>query len=236
METSPGANLEKDKDNMEKIHELLKRLSESTALAPEDRQILADFDLDAAINKASSTARKKAESEAARLKAALETAKLEADEARRGSEAGEASLKAQIDKLTRSFNALKAEADEAKARAEALRRESAIVSFAEKHGVKAPQGVSGDAVLKLYKLALADVDVDDADAMGEATKAFKEANPALIAAAGKAAPAAGSPVRSGAPSANPFARDSWNVTRQVQMMASSPAQAQALAAEAGIKL
>jgi hypothetical protein len=82
------------------------------------------------------------------------------------------------------------------------------------------------------------VDVNDADALKGALEAFKSANPAMIADLGKRGVGiVGQPnVGPSGVTANPFKKESFNLTEQMRLLTANPAEAQRLATEAGIKV
>ncbi len=79
---------------------------------------------------------------------------------------------------------------------------------------------------------MAEVDLDDGDAVKAAFDGFRSANAGLIAAATVGGSGQKGNPGAHASAANPFSKRSWNVTEQIKMRIEDPAKADSLRAAA----
>ncbi len=225
------------------IKELLAKLLKGETLTAEEKAFVEQYDPQKEIDTASAAARRKAEKEAKEalskleaqnatvkeLSEKLEAAEKAANDAKGGSTAEIAKMQKQIARLE-AVNAANEQKLKANARMDAIR---AAVKAA---GISAAQGISPDALERLIDLSVGDTDVSDADAMKAVLDQFKADNPSMIAAAVKG----GSGVK-GDPNtskftgiANPWKADSFNLTKQIEIMNAEPNTAKTMMAEAGV--
>lgn len=225
------------------IKDIIAKLLKGEALTDAEKAFAEQFDLQKEIDTASAAARRKAEKEAKdakdkleaqnatvkELNDKLEAAQKAADEANGGNSAELAKMQKQIAKLE-AINAANEQKLKATARMDAIR---AAVKTA---GISAAQGISPDALERLIDLSVGDTDVNDADAMKAVLDQFKADNPSMIAAAVKG----GSGLK-GDPNAskftgiaNPWKADSFNLTKQIEIMNAEPNIAKTMMAEAGV--
>lgn len=222
------------------IADIIAKLQKGEALTQEETQFFAAFDYSKAINDASASARRKAEKEAGEAKARADELQKAIDELQAGNATKGAEKDSEIAKLTKtvellrqSQEATRKELEESKAAKAKMERESAIAEFAKANGIKAAANVSEKGVSDLFRLAVGDADVADADAMRVICEQFKKDNAGLIAVEGVKVPSSGKPNPAPSVENNPFAKETWNATEQVKLAISNPQKAEALAKQAG---
>lgn len=219
------------------IKDILAKVAKGENLTDEEKAFLGGYDPQAEIDKASAAARRKAEKERDDFKAKAEKNAADlaaAIEAQKNPQKDDqlAKLAKEVEKLTKK-NA------EAEAKLKATARMDAIRAAAKANGAVAAEGISAEIFDMLLDRAVGEVDVGDEDALKGALEAFKSANPAMIAdlgkqgVGGKGRPAGGAGVTGGA---NPWKEGSVNLTEQMRLLNTNPAEAQRLAAEAGVAL
>ena len=219
------------------IKEILAKVAKGETLTDEEKAFLGGYDPQADIDKASAAARRKAEKERddALAKAAKAAEDLEAAQTALNNPQKDdqlAKLAKEVEKLTKK-NA------EAEAKLKATARMEAIRAAAKANGAVAAEGISAEIFDMLLDRAVGEVDVGDADALKGALEAFKSANPAMIAdlgkggVGGKGRPAGGAGATGGV---NPWKEGSVNLTEQMRLLNTNPAEAQRLAGEAGVTL
>lgn len=217
------------------IQEIIKKLLAGTALTDDEKSFAEGFDLQALTDKASASARRKAEGESATKLKRIEELEQELEAMKsKGATSDDdlAKLRKEVEKLTKA----KAESD---AKVAAQVRKEAIAAAAKENGITMAEGVSAKAFEQLLNLAVGDTKLDDADGIKAAMEAFKRDNPAMIADAGHAGVGGkGSPSGGGASSfiGNPFKKGAENLTEQMRLMRENPAEAKRLAAAEGINL
>lgn len=225
------------------IKELLAKLLKGETLTAEEKAFVEQYDPQKEIDTASAAARRKAEKEAKEardkldaqnatvkeLTEKLEAAEKAADDAKGGNSAELAKMQKQIAKLE-AVNAANEQKLKANARMDAIR---AAVKTA---GITAAKGISPDALERLIDLSVGDTDVSDADALKAVLDQFKADNPSMIAAEVKG----GSNIK-GDPNAskftgiaNPWKADSFNLTKQIEILNAEPNTAKTMMAEAGV--
>ncbi len=223
------------------IADIIAKLQKGEALTQEETQFFAAFDYSKAINDASASARRKAEKETADAKTQLASLQATIDELKAGSASTGAEKDSEIAKLTKTVELLRQaqeatrkELEESKAAKAKMERESAIAEFAKANGIRAAANVSEKGVADLFRLAVGDMDVSDADAMRALADKFKKDNAGLIAVDGVRVPASGKPNTDPPTATNPFAKETWNATEQVKLSIANPQKAEALARQAGV--
>ena len=225
------------------IKDILAKLLKGETLTAEEKAYAEQFDQQKEIDTASAAARRKAEKEAKDLQSKLDaqnatvkelTEKLEAAEkaandAKGGNSAEIAKMQKQIAKLE-AINAENEKTLKANARTEAIR------TAVKAAGLTAAEGISSAAFDKLIDLAVGDTDTSDADAMKAVIEQFKTDNPSMIAAATKqGATVKGDAGKSAfAGVANPWKKDSFNLTKQIEIATKEPQLAATMKAEAGV--
>ena len=219
------------------IKEILAKVAKGESLTDEEKSFLGAYDPQADIDKASAAARRKAEKE-------RDDALAKAAKAAEDLEAAQTALKNpqkddQLAKLAKEVEKLTKKNAEAEAKLKATARMEAIRAAAKANGAVAAEGISAEIFDMLLDRAVGDVDTGDADALKGALEAFKSANPAMIAdlgkggVGGKGRPAGGAGATGGV---NPWKEGSVNLTEQMRLLNTNPAEAQRLAGEAGVTL
>ena len=219
------------------IKEILAKVAKGEDLTDGEKAFLGGYDPQADIDKASAAARRKAERE-------RDDALAKAAKAAEDLEAAQAALRNpqkddQLAKLAKEVEKLTKRNAEAEAKLKATARMEAIRAAAKANGAVAAEGISAETFDMLLDRAVGEVDVGDADALKGALEAFKSANPAMIADLGrggvgsKGRPSGGAGATGGA---NPWKEGGVNLTEQMRLLNTNPAEAQRLAAEAGVTL
>ena len=144
--------------------------------------------------------------------------------------------KTEFSKLLKKVEALEKKNAENEAKIAANERMDVIVELAKANGILPAKGISGSSLERLLDIAVGDTDVTDEDAMKAVFESFKAENPSMIAAAVKG----GSGLK-GDPNAskftgvaNPWKADSFNLTKQIEIMNAEPNTAKTMMAEAGV--
>lgn len=214
---------------------ILAKIAKGETLTDAEKETVGKFDLQAEIDKAASGARKKAEAESKAAKEALEALKGEFEAFK--TEHDPAKKQTETEKLMKRIEKLEADKKAADDRSAALERTAKVRALQKDAGIVPAKGVASDALDLLVDNLTRELDLDDADAVKSAFDGFKSANAAMIAAntvsgAGqKGAPGAG--VYSGP---NPFAKETFNLTKQCELIRDNPTQAKSLAAAAGVTI
>lgn len=217
------------------IRELLAKVATLDALSDDERAFAAAYDPQRELDAASAAARRKAEADALKARAALEKAEAEIAELREANDPERA--KSETAKLMARIEKLEAAKAAAESAAAAMKRTATVRDLAKAAGIAPARGIDPKTLDLLVDNLMKDVDVADPDAVKAAFDGFKSANAGLIAAAtvGGANPK-GVPGSSLPASANPWRRESLNLTEQMRLVKDNPGEAAKLAAEAGVKL
>lgn len=221
------------------IKDILAKLLKGEALTDDEKAFVEAFDLQGEIDKASASARRKAE---AQTKDALKkhdelqkqiedlTAQLAEKET-----AGKAS-ETELTKLAKKIKTLEEKNAESEAKLAANARMDAIVELAKANGINPAEGISGKSLEILLDIAVGKTEVTDEDAMKAVFEQFKQDNPTMIRAAVKG----GTNVK-GKPADNPFAGqpnpwkpESFNLTKCLEIETANPEVAKQMKAEAGV--
>jgi len=218
-----------------KLTDILAKAAKGETLTDEEKAFAGSYNPQTDIDAAAAAARKKADADAKAARDALAKLQGEFDDFRSENDPAKsqgetAKLLARIEKL----EAAKKAAEDAKS---AMERTSRVRSLAKDAGIVAVRGVDPSTIDMLVDNLMASVDLDDADAVKAAFDGFKGKNAGLIAAdttggAGqRGVPGAGAFTGS-----NPFAKESLNLTEQMNMLNSNPQLARQLAESSGVKL
>lgn len=209
------------------MKELIAKLLKGETLTAEERGKLEAFDPDKAANDAAAAARKKAETE--RDAARTELAELKKTAAASG-EAG----KTEQQKLLARIEKLEKEKAEADAKSAALERARAIEAIRDKSGIKFIEGIDAELAKGIFSKQLDGLDdLTDEAAVNERIKSFREANKGLILSEqGGGTGRTGKPAGGTSATKNPWKKESFNLTEQIQLAQSNPAEAARLKAEA----
>ena len=218
------------------IKTILAKIAKGENLTDAEKEFVGKFDLQAQLDTAAAGARKKADGEAKTAKDALAALQAEFDAFK--AEHDPAKGQSEITKLTERIGKLEKAKADAEAKATALERTGKIRALAKEAGIVAAKGVDAASLDLLVDALMAKVDLDDADAVKAAFDGFKTANAGLISAetvggaGAKGQPGAGNTFTG----KNPFAKETFNLTKQCELIQTNPQQAKQLAAEAGVSL
>ena len=221
------------------IKDILAKLLKKEDLTDEEKAFVEKFDLQAELDRAAAAARKKSEADTKTAKSEAEALKSQIAELQKqledkGAEGDKA--KTEFSKLLKKVEALEKKNAENEAKIAASERMDVIVELAKANGILPAKGISGSSLERLLDIAVGDTDVTDEDAMKAVFESFKAENPSMIAAAVKS----GSNLK-GDPNvskftgvANPWKADSFNLTKQIEIMNAEPNTAKTMMAEAGV--
>jgi len=218
-----------------KLTEILAKVAKGETLTDEEMAFAGAYNPQTDIDAAAASARKRADAEAKAAKEALAKLQGEFDDFRSANDParnqGEtAKLLARIEKL----EAAKKAAEDAKA---AMERTARVRALAKEAGITAAKGVDASTIDLLVDNLMGGIDIDDADAVKSAFDAFKGRNAGLIAA-----DTMGGAGQRGVPGAgafagqNPFARETFNLTEQMNLLNTNPQLARQLAESSGVQL
>lgn len=225
------------------LKDILAKIAKGEAITDAEKAFIESYDPIKATNDAAAAARRKAEEDAAKYKAELDKIKADAEEAARiaqdeknkGMTENE-KLTAQLKTLADSVSALTKGKEEAEAKAQATLRSQAIRDAAKKAGITlAPKTVDERLFFRILESTLEGVDVADAEKLNASLTEFKESNAGIILAPG--AGGAGDLGNPGGPASsgkNPWKKESFNLTDQIEIETSDPSKAKTMMAAAGV--
>lgn len=206
---------------------LIEKLLKGETLTADERAKLEGFDPEKAVNDAAAAARKKAEGERDAARTELETLKKSAEEGKKGSQTETQKLLARIEKLEKE----KADAD---AKSAALERATAIEAIRAKSGLKFVDGIDPDLLKGIFSKQFDGIDdLADEAAVNDRLKSFREANKGLILSEqGGGTGRTGIPAGGIRTARNPWKKETFNLTEQISIAQTNPAEAERLKAEA----
>lgn len=213
------------------IKTIIAKVLKGEALSDAEKNALGSYDPQKDIDSAAAAARKAAEKEAKTHKDALAALQAEFDEFKANNDP--AKNQDANAKLLKRIEKLEADKKAAEDKNAAMERTARVRSLAKEAGIVAAKGVDSGTIDILVDNLMANIDLDDADAVKTAFDGFKSANAAMIAA--KTIGGAG---LKGIPGAdkytgkNPFAKETFNFTEQLELKATNPELATALQQEA----
>ena len=220
-----------------KIADILAKVAKGEALTDPEKEFVKAFDPDKAADDAAAGARKKAEAERDAVRAELDALKRKADDDGKKGLSEIEKLTATVKELNGKVNDLTKAKAEAEARAAAVKRSQDIRDAAKAAGITlAPKTVSESLFFQMLEAQLSKVDITDKAALDAAMAAFKTDNPGIIAAPGGGTGGAGGEPGKGGTAKNPWAKDSFNVTEQIQLLQSNPDLARSMAAQHGVTI
>lgn len=218
-----------------KLADILAKVLKGEALSDEEKKFVGDYDEQKTLDAAAANARKKAEKEAKDAKDALERLQGEFDEFKTANDPGK--KQTELERALNRIAKLEKENADAKAQVAARDRTARIRALAKEAGINPAKGISSDTIDLLVDNLMAKVDIDDADAVKAAFDGFKSSNAGLIAADTVGGVGVkGTPGGSTHSGPNPFKPETANLSEQMNLLTNNPAEAQRLAAEAGVKL
>lgn len=226
------------------LKEVFGKVAKGEPLTDAEKAFLAGVDPEKERDEAAAAARRKAEGERDTLKAQLDKLTADAAEVKRLADEKAAAGMTESQKQTAALAALSAQVaaltkgkEDAEARVNQANRSQAIREKAKAAGIiLAPKTVNEGLFNQLMEAHLAGVDVADETALKTALERFKAENAGIIQA-----PGSGAGFKPGEPGVipsgkNPFHKDSFNLTEQVELVNRDPAAAKALAEQAGVKI
>lgn len=226
---------------LQQYNALMRKLLAGEELSDQDKADLAAFDFEKALNAAQADARRKAEKDAAEAKAnadALAKKVKEQEDQRNASKSESEKLVDQIKGLTARLDAADAETKRLKDEGAKQARNAKIRELAEKHGIKFIPGLDHKLLMQGFEATLSALQTEDLE--NEVTvkpliETFRAANAAAIVAPN--APGVGQPPRRGTTGriANPWAKESFNLTEAIRLENENPTLAASLKEAAGYK-
>lgn len=213
------------------IKDIIAKVLKGETLTDEEKTFAGSYDPQKDIDTAAGSARRKAEADAKTAKDALAALQAEFDAYKADNDPAKGQT--ELAKLTKRMEKLEADKKAAEDRAAAMERDSRVRALAKEAGINPAKGVDSKTIDLLVDHIMKDVDLDDADAVKTAFDGFKTSNAGLIAAQGVGgAGVKGTPGGSFS-GPNPFSKEHFNLTKQVELKESDPAAYNALKASSG---
>jgi hypothetical protein len=231
------------------LKEILAKLAKGEALTDAEKDFLAKFDPQKAIDDAAAAARRKSETDAKAAKDEADAARRERDDLKAQAEEAANKGKPEIDRLKADNEKLKAKIVELEktvatlsGERQALTRDAKLTKIIQGSGLDFVQKVDRDAMIGILKNRFGDLkddELEDATKTKPILDAFRSANEAVIAdTSGHGS--GGDPLKrltfKGAAVKNPWKKETRNLTLQGAILKEDPALARRLQAEAGISL
>lgn len=213
------------------IKDILAKIAKGEALTDEEKSFAGGYDPQEAENAAAAKARRKAEGERDEWRKKAEAASQLAEETAAKLKTPDekdtelARLAKRLEKLEGVNKALEAE------KAASIRTAS-IREAMKTAGITAAKGVDPETLQELITSRLRDTDLEDEDAVKTVFDTFKKSNPSMIAAGGIGGVGVKGKPGSSYSGPNPFAKETFNLTEQLELRNSDPELAGRLAAEA----
>jgi chromosome segregation ATPase len=229
------------------IKNILAKILKGEQLTDEEKAFVATYDPAKEKDGVAAAARKAAEKERDEARQKAEEAQAKLDKIKADAEALQ--KKQEEEKLTaeerfaNSIKDLNAKLEEMNARAQkaeadrlALERKTTILAEAKKAGVIPIKGVSSSFFDSAILSVTAGVNADDAEALKQAFESFKSENAALISTESPGGvPPSGDPKKAGVDyTENPWKKESYNLTKQIEITEKDSALAARLKSEAGV--
>ena len=214
------------------MKDILQKLLKGEKLTDEERTKVEAFDLEKLQNEAAAAARRKAEGERDAAKTALEELKAKvAEKEAEDKKKGEANL-TETQKLMKRIETLEKAKADAEAQSKALQRTQAIEAIRTKAGVKFVDGIDPEITRGAFAKIFDGMDnLDDEEAVKEKVAAFVAANKGLVA--DESGHGTGGHVTPGKAAArNPWKKDTFNLTEQMELARTNPTEAARQKAEA----
>lgn len=224
------------------IQDILKKAAEGATLTDEEKEFVTKYDFDAEKNGAAAAARKAAEKERDEAKKKLLEATAALDELKAKAQATEDEKLTQDERAAKVLEAMQqklatmeAKAAQAEAELKANSRKAHILAEAKKLGVTPIKNINEQVFYGMLGNVTKDVDAGDADALKAALEAFKTENAGMIAtnSPGGIDPTKGTPSLNLKNGENPWRKEYYNLTKQIEISNANPTEAQRLKTEAG---
>jgi hypothetical protein len=229
------------------LKDILAKIAKGEALTDAEKAFLAEADLDKMLNDAAAAARRKAEEKLSAAEQKLKDAEAKAKELSDAAEAQGDKGKTELEKAQKTIERLTAQLAERDAaiktlstEKEGLTREQKLTAIIQKSGIAFIPGVNAVAMTKLFKSEFADIelkDLDDEALIKPIVSGFVKANEAIIAdetGKGSGRPPNRSETFQGSKVANPWKKETLNVTLQGKILSGDPELAKRMKTEAGI--
>lgn len=213
-----------------KLKDILAKIAKGEALNDEEKKFVGEYDEQTTLDAAAANARKKAEAEAAKWKAKAEKAETDLAEALEKNK--DPAKDNEIAKLTKRMESLEKKNAALEAEKAAAARNLSIRDAMKAAGISAAKGVDADTLQELITSKLKDTDLEDADAVKAVFDAFKKANPSMIAAGGIGGAGVKGTPGGHIPQRNPWKKETFNLTEQIELSVSNPEMAATMKAEA----
>lgn len=209
------------------LKEMLAKVAKGEQLSDEERKFLSEYDEQKQLDAAAAAARKKADADAKAAKEALAKLQGEFDDFKAKNDP--ARSQDATAKLMQRIERLEAAKKAAEDKSAAMERTARVRELAKGAGIVAAKGVDAATIDLLVDHLMEKVDVDDADAVKAAFDSFKAANAGMIAAnTVGGAGTKGTPGAGAFKGANPFAKETFNLTRQIEIRNEDPGLAESL--------
>ena len=208
------------------LKDILAKIAKGETLTEEEKKFAGEFNLQNLLDSTASAARKKAEEATKAAKDALAKLQGDFDAFKEANDPDKG--KTELAKLTARLEKLEAAKKAAEDKATALERTARVRSLAKEAGVNPAKGVDSKTIDLLVDHLMAEVDLDDADAVKAAFDGFKTANAGLIAANTVGGAGAKGTPGGGFTGPNPFSKKTFNLTKQLELQATQPEVAKSL--------
>ena len=213
------------------IKTILAKIANGENLTDAEKEFVRKFDLQAQLDSAAAGARKKADGEAKTAKDALAALQAEFDAFK--AEHDPAKNQDELTKLQKRFEKLEGDYKAEKEKTAKMERTAKVRELAKNAGIVPAKGVDAGTINLLVDNLMEKVDLDDADAVKAAFDGFKTANAGMIAANTLGgAGAKGKPGAGSFDGPNPFAKETHNLTKIIELRAENPELAASLEAQA----
>ena len=224
---------------------ILDKINRGEELSEAEKNFLAEYDHQAAIDTVAANARRKADEKLKTAEAAKAEAEAKAKEAQDALDAKNDEGKPELEKLQAENEKLKEQIAERDTQIEALSkdkegltREAKLDAVIRTAGLQFVDKVDADAMANLFKSgfgALSLEDLDDDAQIAPIVEAFKTANEAIIldnSGSGSGSEPNGRITFQGSTITNPWGKETFNLTLQGQITKADPALAEKLKKQA----
>jgi DNA repair exonuclease SbcCD ATPase subunit len=222
-----------------KINDILEKVLKGETLSDDEKKFLADYDADKAAKDVRAELERKLKVSEDKAKSFSDKLKVSEDKLKELEEAVSKAhgANATINALQKKVDDLIKQNADAEAKEKARARMDAIKAKAAEKGVLPLDGFSEKTFDSILDLAIGDVDISNATALEAAIESFKTENAVIIKAPrGTSTSIKGIPSKSLLSGPNPFKKDTFNLTKQIELISENPAEAKRLAAEAGVPI
>jgi hypothetical protein len=229
------------------LKDILAKLAKGEELTDAEKDFLSKVDLDKTTNDAAAAARRKAEEKLAAAEQRAKDAEAKAKELADAADAKGSEGKSELEKAQKTIERLTAQLAERdtliktlSSEKEGLSREQKIAAIIQKSGIAFIPRVDAAKQMKLLKMEFADLDLkdlDDENLTKPIVSAYLTANEAILvdqSGNGSGRVPNRSESFQGKKVANPWKKDTFNLTLQGQIVTGDPELAKRMKKEAGI--